>query len=104
MLPTNICKLPNMQTLRIVLCTKLQKLPRELGNLASLRHLYLKTKEHNLPEKGLGSLTLLQSLSIFGCEYLVSLFEGMQKLTKLRTLVISDCPRLTALPRGIVHL
>ncbi|KAH0692769.1 hypothetical protein KY285_019866 [Solanum tuberosum] len=104
MLPSNICKLPNLQTLRIVLCTKLQKLPRELGNLVSLRHLYLTTKEQNLPEKGLGSLALLQSLSIFGCENLVSLFEGIQKLTKLRTLVIGDCPRLTALPRGIVHL
>ncbi|KAH0682321.1 hypothetical protein KY289_020073 [Solanum tuberosum] len=104
MLPTNICKLPNLQTLRIVLCTKLQKLPRELGNLVSLRHLYLTTKEQNLPEKGLESLALLQSLSIFGCENLVSLFEGIQKLTKLRTLVICDCPRLTALPIGIVHL
>ncbi|XP_009775465.1 disease resistance protein RGA2-like [Nicotiana tabacum] len=104
MLPTNICKLPNLQTLRLVLCTKLQKLPRELGNLVSLRHLYLTTKEQNLPEKALGSLALLQSLSIFGCENLVSLFEGIQKLTELRTLVIGDCPRLTALPKGIVHL
>ncbi|KAH0678766.1 hypothetical protein KY284_019851 [Solanum tuberosum] len=104
MLPSNICKLPNLQTLRIVLCTKLQKLPRELGNLVSLRHLYLTTKEQNLPEKGLESLALLQSLFIFGCENLVSLFEGIQKLTKLRTLVICDCPRLTALPIGIVHL
>ncbi|XP_009587018.1 putative disease resistance protein RGA3 [Nicotiana tomentosiformis] len=103
-LPTNICKLPNLQTLRLVLCTKLQKLPRELGNLVSLRHLYLTTKEQNLPEKALGSLALLQSLSIFGCENLVSLFEGIQKLTKLRTLVIGDCPRLTSLPRGIVLL
>ncbi|KAM3338449.1 putative disease resistance protein RGA1 [Capsicum galapagoense] len=104
MLPTNICKLPNLQTLRLVLCTELQKLPREMGNLFSLRHLYLTTKEQILLEKGLGSLALLQTLSIFGCENLVSLFEGMQKLAKLRTLVIGDCPRLTALPRGIVHL
>ncbi|MCD7448957.1 hypothetical protein HAX54_047569 [Datura stramonium] len=104
MLPTNICKLPNLQTLRLVLCTKLQKLPRELGNLISLRHLYLTTKEQSLPEKGLGSLALLQSLSIFGCENLVSLFEGMQKLTKLRTIVIGDCPRLASLPKGIMHL
>ncbi|XP_060184152.1 putative disease resistance protein RGA1 [Lycium barbarum] len=103
-LPANICKLPNLQTLRLVLCTKFQKLPRELGNLVSLRHLYLTTKEQNLPEKGLGSLALLQSLSIFGCDNLVSLFEGIQKLTKLRTLVIGDCPRLTSLPKGIVHL
>lgn len=104
MLPTNICKLPNLQTLRIVLCTNLKKLPRELGTLVSLRHLYLTTKEQNLPEKGLSSLALLQSLSVFGCENLVSLFEVMQKLRKLKTLVISDCPRLTSLPRGIVHL
>ncbi|CAN4107214.1 unnamed protein product [Withania somnifera] len=104
MLPTNICKLPNLQTLRLLLCTQLKKLPRELGNLVSLRHLYLTTKEKILPEKGVGSLAPLQSLSIFGCENLVSLFEGMQKLTKLRTLAIGDCPRLNALPRGIRHL
>lgn len=103
-LPTTICRLQNLQTLRIVLCTQLLKIPRRMKYLVSLRHLYITTRETSFLEKGFGCLTTLQSLSILRCENLTSLFEGAEKLIKLRTLVIGDCPRLTSLPRGMKFL
>ncbi|KAI5682886.1 hypothetical protein M9H77_04114 [Catharanthus roseus] len=103
-LPSTICRLQSLQTLRLVLCTQLQKLPRHIGDLIRLRHLYVTTRETSFPEKGLGSLISLQTLSIQGCEDLGLLCEGIGKLTNLRTFVIGDCPRLTHLPTRSLEL
>ncbi|KAL3533785.1 hypothetical protein ACH5RR_007306 [Cinchona calisaya] len=103
-LPTTICRLQSLQTLRLAMCTQLLKLPRDMGSLISLRHLYLTTRETSLPEKGLGCLTSLQSLSVLRCENLISLFEGTEKLANLKTLVIGDCPKFTTLSRGTKFL
>ncbi|XP_071911544.1 disease resistance protein RGA2 [Coffea arabica] len=103
-LPTTICRLQNLQTLRLVLCTQLLNIPRGIKYLISLRHLYITTRETSFLQKGIGCLTTLQSLSILRCENLTSLFEGAEKLINLRTLVIGDCPRLTSLPGGMKFL
>ncbi|KAK4724906.1 hypothetical protein R3W88_027685 [Solanum pinnatisectum] len=39
-LPNSICKLYNLQTLRINSCFSLRKLPEEMANMISLRHIY----------------------------------------------------------------
>lgn len=93
-----------MLTLDLYGCVKLEKLPRGIGNLISLRHLYITTKQVIFPEEEIGSLITLQSLWIGGCGNLKSLGEGMQHLTALRTLVIRYCENLESLPRSMKYL
>ncbi|KAI7996357.1 Disease resistance protein RGA2 [Camellia lanceoleosa] len=103
-LPNAICKLYHLETLRIWYCIKIQELPKNIGNLISLRHLYLTTQQSCLPEKEIQRLTSLQSFCITGCGNLTSLPEGMQLLVALRTVMISACPNLTYLPSTMKNL
>ncbi|CAA3023465.1 disease resistance RGA3 [Olea europaea subsp. europaea] len=63
-LPDSICKLYNLQTLRIVKC--IQRLPDSLCDLSNLRHLYFYTnkKDFQMPPK-IGKLSRLQTLLFF---------------------------------------
>ncbi|CAL5336077.1 unnamed protein product [Camellia sinensis] len=103
-LPDAICKLFNLQTLRIWYCVKIRKLPKHIGNLICLRHLYLTTQQCCLPEKEIRRLTSLRSFQITGCGNLKSLPEGMQLLVKLKTVTIAACPNLTSLPSTMKNL
>ncbi|CAL5420781.1 unnamed protein product [Camellia sinensis] len=103
-LPNAICKLFNLQTLRIWYCVKIRKLPKKIGNLISLRHLYLTTQQSCLPDKQIRRLTSLRSFQIIGCGNLKSLPEGMQLLVKLKTVTIAACPNLTSLPSTMKNL
>ncbi|CAL5420778.1 unnamed protein product [Camellia sinensis] len=103
-LPNAICKLYHLETLRIWNCIKIRELPKNIGNLISLRHLYLTTQQSCLPEKEIQRLTSLQSFCITGCGNLTSLPEGMQLLVALRTVMISACPNLTCLPSTMKNL
>ncbi|KAL7169106.1 hypothetical protein ACSBR2_034190 [Camellia fascicularis] len=103
-LPNAICKLYHLETLRIWYCIKIRELPKNIGNLISLRHLYLTTQQICLPEKEIQCLTSLQSFCIMGCGNLTSLPEGMQLLVALRTVMISACPNLTCLPSTMKNL
>ncbi|KAL4631824.1 hypothetical protein ACB092_04G005300 [Castanea dentata] len=59
----------------------------------------------NLPE-WLGNLSSLQELYIVGCKYLVHLptNEALQCLTKLKTLMIYECPELSIERSKIDHI
>ncbi|CAL5423204.1 unnamed protein product [Camellia sinensis] len=81
-LPNAICKLYNLETLRIWYCVKIRKLPKNIGDLISLRHLYLTTQQSCLLEKEIQRLTSLQSFRITRCGNLTSLPEGMQLLVQ----------------------
>ncbi|CAI9114727.1 OLC1v1015514C1 [Oldenlandia corymbosa var. corymbosa] len=63
-LPESLCKLYNLQTLRLPDCYL--TLPRKLNNLINLRHLYYFNvdEEFQMPEE-LGRLTCLQTLEFF---------------------------------------
>ncbi|KAA8517962.1 hypothetical protein F0562_015436 [Nyssa sinensis] len=102
--PNTICKLQSLQTL-FLNCTRLEKLPRDFGDLVSLRFLALTTQLKCLPAKGIGSLTSLRYLQIDHCGNLESLFaDGMQCLTSLRTFFVYNCERPVSLPQGLRYL
>ncbi|KAM3338448.1 disease resistance protein RGA2-like [Capsicum galapagoense] len=102
-LPDSINKL-SLQTLRVSRCPHLEWLPKDIGNLISLRHLHITTNQASFPDKAIGCLPSLRSLYICSCENLVSLSEDLLHLTSLRTLAIIGCPRLTFFPSAMKHL
>ena len=104
-LPSSICKLHSLQTLQLGDCSNLERLPKGMRDIISLRFLVVTTKHTCLSEKAVGCLDSLRFLMIVGCENLKCLFEGMEgRLTNLRTLVVVQCPRLPFLSLSIKHL
>jgi Leucine-rich repeat (LRR) protein len=96
-LPNSVCKLQNLRTLKLNGCTNLQTLPNGIGNLISLRKLHITTKQSNFPNKEIAKLTSLVHIHFHSCDYLESLFEGIQ-LPNLKSLVVSSCGNLKSLP------
>ncbi|KAG7948005.1 hypothetical protein I3843_14G123900 [Carya illinoinensis] len=64
-LPDSICKLCNLQTLRLFGCWRLTALPRDMHKLVSLRHLDLYGSAITEMPLHLGRLKCLQTLDIF---------------------------------------
>ncbi|GKV02218.1 hypothetical protein SLEP1_g14677 [Rubroshorea leprosula] len=62
-LPKSFTKLYSLQTLKLIDCYHLQKLPDELRNLISLKHFYF--DDPNLMPREIGHLTSLQTLPLF---------------------------------------
>ncbi|GKV02269.1 hypothetical protein SLEP1_g14726 [Rubroshorea leprosula] len=62
-LPKSFSKLYNLQTLKLMYCSHLQKLPDGMENLISLRHFYFSNDK--LMPRNIGRLTSLQTLSLF---------------------------------------
>jgi len=62
-LPESITKLYHLETLRFTDCFRLQKLPKRMRNLVSLRHLHFNDK--NLVPADVSLLKRLQTLPIF---------------------------------------
>ncbi|GLU14948.1 hypothetical protein SLE2022_314850 [Rubroshorea leprosula] len=62
-LPKSFTKLYSLQTLKLIGCDDLQKLPEELRNLINLRHFYFDNR--NLMPREIGHLTSLQNLPLF---------------------------------------
>ena len=97
-IPNSICKLHNLQTL-ILDCKNLERLPKGIRNMISLRFFVVTINQECLLEKAIGCLNSLRVLFIAKCENLKCLFEGDKHLNliNLRTLTIAQCPRLTSL-------
>ncbi|XP_043714873.1 putative disease resistance RPP13-like protein 1 [Telopea speciosissima] len=66
-LPDSITSLYNLQTLILIGCGRLTKLPKDMGNLVNLRHLFLPSLGYASYEMPLrvGNLTSLQTLTTF---------------------------------------
>ncbi|XP_055807960.1 putative disease resistance protein RGA3 [Solanum dulcamara] len=69
--PNSICKLYNLQTFRVNDCPSLRKLPEEMANMISLRHIYCSCDylsgihdQFQMP-LNMGQLTSLQTLQFF---------------------------------------
>ncbi|XP_022719683.1 putative disease resistance protein RGA4 [Durio zibethinus] len=102
-LPTSICKLQSLLTLRL-LCVPLIEVPECLQRLISLRFLEITTDSLLLRDIHPGCWSSLQFLHLIHCDMIESIFEGMQHLTSLRTLVIKFCSSLISLPRSLKFL
>ncbi|XP_049386411.1 putative disease resistance protein RGA3 [Solanum stenotomum] len=66
-LPNSICKLYNLQTFRVNDCSSLRKLPEEMANMISLRHIYCNYHyklDMQIP-LNMGQLTCVQTLKFF---------------------------------------
>ncbi|AES96297.1 resistance domain protein, putative [Medicago truncatula] len=112
-LPKSICKLWNLQVLKLDHCRKLQNLPNNLIRLKALQHLSLNDcwSLQQLPNN-LIHLKALQHLYLFGC--LTSIFddcsvieglgEDLQHVTALQELSLIDLPNLTSLPDSLGNL
>nr|POE48514.1 disease resistance protein rga2 [Quercus suber] len=104
-LPDCICKLHSLQTLALGNCNNLERLPKGIRDIISLRVLFVTTRHTCLSEKAVGCMDSLRTLWIGECENLKCLFEGMEgRLTNLQTLVVGECPSLTTLSLSIKHL
>ncbi|KAH0644037.1 hypothetical protein KY290_035044 [Solanum tuberosum] len=66
-LPNSVCKLYNLQTFRVNGCSSLRKLPEEMANMISLRHIYYQSEidyQFQMP-LNMGKLISLQTLQFF---------------------------------------
>ncbi|KAH0720032.1 hypothetical protein KY284_005062 [Solanum tuberosum] len=96
-LPNSICKLYNLQTLRVKYCLSLRKFPEEMANMISLRH--IDCNWHDLlgihMPLNMGQLTSLQTLPFFnvglkkGCR-----IEELGRLKNLRGELTIRCLQL----------
>ncbi|BBG96341.1 LRR and NB-ARC domains-containing disease resistance protein [Prunus dulcis] len=79
-------------------------MPEEgIGNLTLLEKLQINYCPNlvSLPDQGMGRLISLQELRIWYCPKLGSLPEGMGNLKSLQLLSIRYCPNLASLPEGL---
>ncbi|XP_049399640.1 putative disease resistance protein RGA3 [Solanum stenotomum] len=86
-LPNSICKLYNLQTLRVSNCFPSFKFPEEMANMISLRHIYRNCHHYLVPihmPLNMGQLTSLQTLPFFN----VGLKKGrrIEELGRLKNL------------------
>ncbi|WVZ09425.1 hypothetical protein V8G54_013955 [Vigna mungo] len=95
-----------LNTLIIEMIKGVVVLPDEFRRLGALQQLYIREwyDVEYFPEHVVEGLTSLRTLSIFNCEKLKSLSEGVRHLARLESLRISNCPELVALPSNMSQL
>ena len=104
-LSNSICKLHSLQTLLLADCENLERLPKDMRYMISLRFLMVTTKHTCMSENGEGCFNSLRFLVIGACGRLKCLFGGMDgRLAYLRTLIVGKCPNLTSLSLSIKNL
>ncbi|KAG6632379.1 disease resistance protein RGA2-like [Carya illinoinensis] len=107
-IPEWICNWASLEQFTIYKCSGLTSLPEDMRRLTSLRKLEISycpmldlgNDEHGMQWKGLKSLI---SLKFTGMPKLVSLPLGLQRVTTLRELQISNCSSLVAIPEWICN-
>ncbi|GMY19738.1 TMV resistance protein N-like isoform X1 [Fagus crenata] len=100
-LPSTICNLKSLQYLYLSRCSKLDKLPENLGILEGLIYLGLsETAIKELPSS-IGHLTSLTYLNITKCKDLLCLPSTICNLKSFKTLDLSRCSKLDELPENL---
>ncbi|KAI5435282.1 hypothetical protein KIW84_021918, partial [Lathyrus oleraceus] len=94
----SICKLHNLQVLKLTGCVELETLPQWLGGLISLRELFITTKQSIMPLTLFAKLNNLQVLVFYKCDNMKFLFNDTQQLTSIETLIVESCGSLESLP------
>ncbi|XP_058740371.1 putative disease resistance protein RGA3 [Vicia villosa] len=94
----SICKLHNLQVLKLIGCMGLETLPQWLGSLISLRELFITTKQSIMPLALFTNLNHLQLLVFYKCHNMKFLFSETQRLTSVETLIVELCGSLVSLP------
>uniref|UniRef100_A0A7N2MTP7 Uncharacterized protein n=2 Tax=Quercus lobata TaxID=97700 RepID=A0A7N2MTP7_QUELO len=105
-LPTGLQSCTSLTLLTIQFCDKLKSTPN-LGLLHSLTQLKIRYCDNLISIPGLRGLHSLIELQIWYCPKLTSLPEGLESLTRLKTLVIGEfCKELDDFPSliSIEHL
>jgi Leucine-rich repeat (LRR) protein len=94
----------NLKVLDLSRCCKLKSLPREIGNLRQLTHLFLDMCEslESVP-KEIGKLTQLTHLNLGCCFKIKSLPKEIGKLTQLTHFDLDNC-KLESVPKKIGKL
>ncbi|KAK8626944.1 hypothetical protein V6N13_134573 [Hibiscus sabdariffa] len=95
--------LSSLKHLELDNCSELESLPRGLQNLRCLESLSLIGCD-SLVSLAVNGLSSLSSLEIMSCEKLSSLPESIQHLSSLRLLRIKNCEKFSSLPNEIQHL
>ncbi|XP_028805507.1 putative disease resistance RPP13-like protein 1 [Neltuma alba] len=103
-LPDSICKLFNLQTLKLRSCSSLEMLPSDMKGLVNLRYLDLSFSKKivSLPDS-LCELYNLQTLRLGYCDSLKMLPRDMQDLVNLQHLDVAGTS-LKEMPRGLGSL
>ncbi|KAJ8643378.1 hypothetical protein MRB53_005126 [Persea americana] len=107
-LSKDVHDLPAIGELLLSNCGEVESLMEGVRNLTSLKSFRLSGCNHltSLPDEGFLGLTSLEGLSIFRCDKLRSLGEGLQvqHLNSLVHLCVANCPELAALPESLYKL
>ncbi|XP_030949366.1 disease resistance protein TAO1-like [Quercus lobata] len=100
LLPSTICSLKSLESIYLWRCSKFDKLPRDLGNITSLKELGLsRTAIKELPSS-IEFLIGLTSLDLTDCKNFVLLPSTVCNLKSLEIMCLFRCPKFVNLPEN----
>ena len=102
--PNIICSLTSLKNLNLYGCSKIDELPKDLGNIISLMRLdFSRTAIKELPSS-IEFLTGLEVLVLEDCKKFVLLPSTVCSLKSLMSLILSRCPNFVNLPENLGDL